>query len=128
MPELDNQSFVQRIFLLKAAMQMVQTNFLFGVGFGNFLPGLPFLFSAQLHYSTIFLQPVHNIFFLIAAETGVTGLLFVFWFLYKTLQKLKTIKTLLFIVIISLGMFDHYFLTLQQGQLLLTLILAICWI
>ena len=105
---------------------MVSKNPLFGVGINNFLNNLSFANSKQ----NLLIQPVHNIFLLTFAETGIIGLCFLialFAFAIKlTLQKQNKIYLLMAIfAIIFLGMFDHYFLTLQQGQLLFTLVISI---
>jgi O-antigen ligase len=125
---ITDESFTDRIFLLQSSWQMIQAHSLFGVGFGNFLNELPFV--KYHHGSVLLLQPVHNIFFLVAAETGITGLVFVLWFLYKTVKKGSQVivhRSWLVGIVIILGMFDHYFLTIQQGQLLFMLVLAMCW-
>ncbi len=78
-----------------------------------------------------FLQPVHNIFLLVAAEAGLVGLLIFLWFLTLTFRKQLgvgnwgLITSLL--VILVLGMTDHYWLTLQQNQLLLAIVLGLSW-
>jgi len=128
---LSDESVSSRIELMQAAQQMVIKNPVFGVGFGNFLSTLPF-YLIHSHFVQL-LQPVHNIFYLIAAETGIPGLLFFLWFLGKTLfasskrYTLNAIRLVLLSFVVTLGMFDHYFLTLQQGQLLLTFVLSFCW-
>ena len=121
-----NQSIWQRIELTQAAWQMFWQSPIFGIGLGNFLPRLPeFLLPRQFY----FLQPVHNIFLLTLTETGVIifGLtIFGLGLILKRLwQKRKHPLFLALLVIILTGFFDHYWLTLQQTQLLFALILGL---
>lgn len=93
----------------------------------------------QLNFSATYLQPIHNIFLLLASTTGVICTLLFAYFLGVTFLSLKrAVKRvegfiffkalfILFLSIIFVGMFDHFFLTIQQGQLLLVLILGLCW-
>lgn len=128
---LSDESIVQREILIGNSISMIKDHPTFGVGLNNFLINLP---SYQPQQPALFyLQPVHNIFLLIASETGIIGLGFFLWFLlftYKRIISQPLIHNSLFIILSSvliLGMFDHYFLTLQQGQLLLALVFGLCW-
>ena len=128
---------------------MIKSHPIFGVGLNNFLVELP---NVHKQDSNVFyLQPVHNIYLLILSQTGIVGFGFFIWFIGKTYQKLKAqssklkatsknlksekdyliIDPLSLIVALSviliLGLFDHYFLTLQQGQLLFAFTLGLCW-
>lgn len=125
-------SFTQRIELLKSSVTIIQSHPLFGVGLDNFIPASS-LISKPLS-PILYLQPVHNIFLLIAAETGLIGLIFISLFLFKTCKRLyakRNEASIIFLIILStiiiLGQFDHYWLTLQQGQLLISLVLGLCW-
>ena len=96
---------------------------LIGVGLGNYLTELPnYLVSRQIY----FLQPVHNIYLLILSETGVIGFSFFLFVLWNTLKNRFRIIHYSLFIILFLGLVDHYPLTLQQGQLLFTLLLAMC--
>lgn len=87
-----------------------------GTGLGT----APLLTSGQRlavsNYALAF-QPAHNIYLLLLSETGVVGLGLFFWLVRRSFRKLA--------VILILGLFDHYFLTIQQGQLLLVLVLGL---
>lgn len=130
---IQDESYVVRQQLNIAAIQTWKNSPLIGIGAGNFLVALPsHLVSRQIY----FLQPVHNIYLLLLSEIGVVGIALIvvgFIFLkyeYRTpnTDKDKHLRT--FIIynsvfsIFVLGLVDHYFLSLQQGQLLLTVVLA----
>jgi len=132
---LTDESIVQRENLIQSSIAMIKDDPLFGVGLNNFLVNLP---SYQRPHTPLFyLQPVHNIYLLILTQTGIVGLVFFVWFIYKTYGRindkgLRIKEVQPFIIyplslILILGMFDHYFLTLQQGQLLFAFILGLCW-
>jgi hypothetical protein len=82
----------------------------------------------------LYLQPVHNIFVLITAETGVVGLLLFLWLWFATFRRITnyelritgTLFSLLVIILIT-GSLDHYWLTLQQGQLLFATVIGLSW-
>ncbi|MBI4117243.1 MAG: O-antigen ligase family protein [Parcubacteria group bacterium] len=104
----------------------------FGVGPGNFVnwlkefnPGL----ASNLY------QPVHNIYLLIFSETGILGialfLLFIFFLIRCYLKNVEFNRPfhyslfILFASILFLGFFDHFLWTLQQGQIILWLVLGL---
>lgn len=133
---LSDESVTLRLSLAKDAITMIFTHPFLGVGPHNFLVALP---SYEQNARTVFtLQPVHNIFLLIGAETGYIGLVISLLFVISLCSRLwKKYKVsyvsekqfLLFLSItlseiIVLGMFDHYFLTIQQGQLLSTMVIG----
>lgn len=128
------ESLYLRNVLLQSAWVMFLSHPILGVGLGNFLPALPqFIFSKILFG---FLQPVHNMYMLVLAETGIVGLAgFLVLLGMAFAESFKKVKANLFfqfpflaLCAISLvGLTDHYFLTLQQGQLLFALILGIAF-
>ena len=131
-----NESVTSRIELMQVSLSLWQSHILFGVGFDNFLTNVPLGFSPNGH--TVLLQPVHNIFLLVLSETGLGGLVFFFVFLWHAIKHLihrlqtqsmqKTHIIFLIITFVSsllLGMEDHYLFTLQQGQLLFTVVLSL---
>ena len=135
---LTDESVTQRENLLLASWQLFSMHPLFGVGLNSFLPSLSQLPMLQLNF--FLLQPVHNIFVLVAVELGLVGLIVFIWFIGKTIYKnfknwqqesnrlsFSFLCLILLLQIIFTGMFDHYWLTLQQGQLLFALVLGMCW-
>lgn len=121
----DSHSLILRAKLASSAILMFKTSPFWGIGPAQFLPNLPNFFNFA---ETIrFLQPVHNIFLLVLAESGLLGLIaFLVPVVYlliklKNLAKDSSTARILLIGLASLlflGNIDHYFLTLQQGQLM----------
>lgn len=129
---LGDEAVTQRAFLMQQATIMIAQSPLFGVGLHNFFYHLSSATLWQNPY--LLLQPVHNIYLLIAAETGLVGLGLFLYFIFLTYKKLQSKKSIihnscfmLLSIILVLGLFDHYFLTLQQGQLLFAFVLGLCW-
>lgn len=125
-PELfAQQEIKERIELARAAREMFFDYPLTGVGLNNFIPRIP---EYSIIPSTVWLlQPVHNIFLLVLSETGIIGFLFFGWFLFQMIKKLSTINyklSIIFLAILLTGVFDHYWLTLQQTQVLLVIMLG----
>lgn len=125
-----DQSYTTRKALFDATLLMIGKHPL-GVGILHFLPTLPSFLNIG---KTFFLQPVHSIYMLIFAEYGVIGGGIFSFFAYKTLKRLLQVKNFVyqtpfisFVCILLLGLIDHYFLTLQQGQLLFCFILGLCY-
>ena len=131
------EALVQRSELIQTSLLLIQANPLIGVGLGNFIPSLaPLLKPLSIG---LYLQPVHNIYLLLTTETGLIGLAgfvtFIVLTYHRLFEKIQTplfrldffVFTLLLTLILIIGFFDHYFVTLQQGQLLFSLILGLCW-
>lgn len=120
-------SITRRVELLGSAAAMVESSPLIGIGLGQFTRALPsFDVPSGL---TLFIQPVHNVFALIAAESGIVALLsfltLLFFALRQTVRERRWLLTISLLQIIFLGMFDHYFYTLPQGLFMLGLILGL---
>lgn len=129
-------SFSQRIDLIKAATQMIKGGPLIGVGLANFTATLSD-YDGVSGFMRI-LQPVHNIFMLVAAETGILSLAAFLAFLLGLLRKLfitgklsppAGILSFQFSIMLAqlliLGMFDHYLITIQQGMLIFWLVVGL---
>lgn len=124
-----DQAIERREELMATSLQMVRDHPLFGVGLNNFIVNIPYYQRISRGTFFEYLQPVHNIFLLIATETGLIGLGIVIWFIvriYRGYQKGVVWPFLCLSIILVAGLFDHYFLTLQQGQLLLSFIVGSC--
>lgn len=120
----DSDSITQRIFYVDVFKNAIAHSPVFGIGVGNFVnyfydnyPGLP-----EWQY-----QPVHNLLLLITAEIGLIGglsfILFLGYNIYAAIRK-NEYKLFEYIVLFAVACllivsnFDHYFWTLQQGQIL----------
>ncbi len=123
-----DESVTERSALNTAAITLWLRSPTVGAGLGNFLVDLPGLTSVR-HVN--FLQPAHNIYLLVLSESGVVGLgvfLIVLGYgIWQFLARPRPPLLVSFIAILLLGVVDHYPVTLQQGQILLTLITALAY-
>ncbi len=124
-PQLaDNASITTRYELNHSAITQLLHNSLSGSGPNQFIYYLPrTTFSGQ---KTLFLQPAHNLSLLVLAETGLAGLLFGVWCINRLFKQLKWDHTEVsylvpLLALLLIGAVDHYPLTLQTGQMLLTI-------
>jgi len=143
----NSDSVSRRIVLLQYSWEMFRSSPVFGVGLGNFIPTMPERPIGQ----TYFWQPVHNIPVLLLTELGLAGMAIIGLLIWKGIRKLNIkykilkihIKNLkisknlpithypLFIIIswwliiFITGFFDHYWLTLQQGRLMLVMVIGL---
>jgi O-antigen ligase len=129
---IESTSVSRRLGLAEISLQVILHHPIYGAGLNNFtqimdqygfIPG-----------TTRFLQPVHNIYLLYLAETGLIGLLpLVYLFrtkLYSLISKFtnNSQSFIPLIFILAVGMVDHYPITLQTGQMMLAVAMAIPWI
>ena len=111
----------ERMLLSQSAYDLSLVNPLFGAGPTSFIRSLSTLNLYSLSQTRL-LQPVHNIFLLTLAEEGIFGLLIFALLLFSVFRRAQTPhKQALFLVLLIFGSFDHFLLTLHQGQLLLFL-------
>lgn len=122
----DDLSVVRRVELLQSAWVMIQSAPFSGIGLGLFTAKLP-AFGLPAG-PTLFLQPVHNIFALVAAESGLLALaVFLSIFVltaWEAWRKRRLVLLISLSQLIFLGFFDHYLYTLPQGLFLLFLTLG----
>ncbi|OGC60043.1 hypothetical protein A2890_02570 [candidate division WWE3 bacterium RIFCSPLOWO2_01_FULL_53_14] len=123
----DDYSVTRRIELLESAGEMVKSSPWVGVGLGQFTRTLPdFGIPTGL---SLFVQPAHNIFALVAAESGVLALMaflaLLFFAFRQTIRHRQWWLTISLIQLFFLGMFDHYLYTLPQGLFLFSLVLGL---
>ncbi len=113
----DSLALTRREELSVTAFSLWRQSPILGKGLNNFIPqGADLLLSGPSR----FLQPVHNIFLLALSETGLIGLIGLISLIGYPVYKRKLL--LIWGVIVFLGLFDHYFLTLPQGYRLLFLV------
>ncbi len=112
----------RRLVLSKASGVVIAKNPLIGVGAGNFVSEL--IDITEVPKVSWWLQPVHNVSLLIFSEMGFFGfgifLLLIIILMRKMLsqKKIPIFLSASFLIIILTGFADHYWLTLQQTQLL----------
>lgn len=127
----NSQSLNLRFFYNQEALRMIEQKPVLGVGQGNFVWSLMNLTGANLE--PWMWQPVHNIYLLIASETGLLGLFAFLGFLFLIIkgvwQRRKDLFVSCFLFLVSclfvIGLFDHFLWDLQQGQILFWLMLGL---
>jgi O-antigen ligase len=124
-----SNSVVLRESFNKIGIDLVKQNPILGNGSGSYISQMQKTYQlADWQY-----QPAHNIFIFTAAELGLAGLaalLFLIWQAIRCTWNKRTLIgfTLLvsLLVFVLLSNFDHYFVTIQQGQLLFFTLLGLC--
>ncbi|MBI2051705.1 O-antigen ligase family protein [Candidatus Roizmanbacteria bacterium] len=120
----DPLSLKKRIDLFSVAWQTFLAHPFSGVGLGNSLIAQS---KSALPYLIVSPQPVHNIFLLFLAETGIiAGALTLFFLIKYAVARLKNFSFFLCLLAVFVsGMFDHYWFTLQQNTLLLGVVFGL---
>lgn len=116
----------ERTILGQSALKAFWGHPVFGVGPGKLLTVIPDYFPPG--YWNI--QPPHNIFILVLAETGIFGFTLLLAGIYKIFSVAKN-NPLFFpglIAIFSSSLLDHYWLTSQQNRIILGIYLGLCLI
>lgn len=121
------KNVTERLSLAVSSGLLVSNHFLFGSGLNTFIPSLQNL-NINVN-SPILLQPVHNIFLLVFSETGVVGLLVAVALLYiasrKTIFDKEIYLSMAIIYVVISGFFDHYWITIQQNILMLSVLVGV---
>lgn len=124
---LIEQNISQRLDLAFISGKVISSHIFIGSGLGTYITNIPF-YKGIFTYSWL-LQPVHNIYLLIFTELGIGGLLAFCYIIYKSLTKaLKDQRIYLLIPLVFIlftGLFDHYWLTLQQNLLLVSILFGL---
>ena len=126
---INSQSASLRVHYNEVAMDLIFNNPMLGIGQGNFVNNF------SQYYSTLgtwVFQPVHNIYLLIASETGLIGLFIFLFFLALVFSgALRTGRPAaencfiyIYCFIMLTGLTDHFWWDLQQGQILFWLMLG----
>lgn len=122
---IDQPSLFRRSYLLESSYTLFKENAIFGVGLGQFTN----VASQELRpfETSRFNQPVHHNIMLWTTEAGITGIFILMsglWVLRKWISKNQqkdTTSTSLFSILLILTpllVWDHYLISLPQGQLL----------
>ncbi len=113
----EQQSVDERVGGWHEAIAIWKTKPLLGVGLGNYTTAVQQIYPTNPTWAY---QPVHNLALLLLAELGVAGLILVFSVFLVPLWRARTHWWWVPPIAI-IGLFDHYFLTLYPGLLLLGL-------
>jgi O-antigen ligase len=135
LPSFGDEAVLRRAELNLSAIRLWQDSPFVGIGLGNFIVRLP---ETSIHREISFLQPVHNMYLLLLTETGLIGICAaIILFLAVVGHVIRrvlvkgvqsggySIYAVPLLTLLLLGFADHYMLTLQQGQLLLTLFISL---
>lgn len=126
---LSGESLKERVDLINQTIAQISSNPVAGVGLNNSIIQVANQLSGG--FGLYFFQPVHNIYLLVMSETGLIGfilfLVFMSVIIFRSLRLhspyLPAILLLLF-----LGGFDHYLLTVQQGILIFVLFTSLAFL
>lgn len=129
-----DQALIDRKEYNQIGIQMIKDKPIFGWGIGESVLHMEQYSKTRLESWQK--QPIHNYFLLSAAELGIPGALTLLWIflshLWGLIKKIKKgfspILYSLIAILVSalvLMLFDHYFYTLQQTQMLLWISLGI---
>jgi O-antigen polymerase len=126
-------SLSERVVYNGIGLAVAMSNPLTGVGIGSYV-----LSQSTRAFEFLGLtqpwqwQPAHNLVIAIAAETGVVGLLsFISLLVIVVIRLLRqqteksALALSLLAVLLTSAMFDHFFLTLEQGRLIFSLVLIL---
>jgi len=128
---LESISTSERQLYKEQARELIFNQPLTGVGVGNYTLGV--FNQIDSEKPAYYYQPVHNIFPLVFAETGVFGFLFFllliilvisYTIIKGKIDNISVIYFLAFLALLIISYFDHYLWTLYFGQMLLWLTLA----
>lgn len=116
----------ERAILNRASLKVFGNFPVFGIGPGKLLTRLPDYFPPGFWN----IQPPHNIFILILAETGGFGFAVLLIGIYKIFS--SAMRSPLFfpglIAVFSSSLLDHYWLTSPQNRIILGIYLGLCLI
>lgn len=119
-------SFIQRIQLAEAAGKIFSSKMINGTGMNTFI--LAALKFATEERGVWFLQPVHNIYLLTFCESGIIGLSALFISIYLLIRRINFGKEfwfgLMILFFLITGLFDHYWITIQQNLLVLSFLIG----
>jgi hypothetical protein len=117
-----DRSWSERQDLIRASFRVIKEDWLTGIGGGNFVKGMEG-FVPRTSRGILLTQPVHNIFLLYLSEYGILGFLLIFYVLFYTIiknfKKISLYGLLIILVIMVIGLFDHYLFSLPQGMVIL---------
>lgn len=109
------------------AWNIIQENFLWGVGLGNYEHALQqFLTMTGLSYEPWQLAPVHSVPVLFIAEWGAAPMVVVSLLLLYGVRRMRALRWLL-LPLLPMLLLDHYFITQLSALWWLTLVFLMLW-
>jgi len=120
-------SLFGRRWLTEQALESIKDHMIVGVGAGSFIFDL-----ARYAPEGAFIEPVHNLFLLMWAELGITGIISIIGLIIfigkKILEENESRSVLSGALLASIGLiclFDHYFWSTAPGRIMLGLSLGL---
>ncbi len=117
----DTLTLQKRWELITNAFSIIIRHPITGVGPGTYLLSQSRFIS---RFNLFFNQPVHNIFLLFLTENGLLAGGLILVFLIITVKNYRSTLLYVFLAIALTGLFDHYWLTLQQNFLLAAVVMG----
>lgn len=118
LPKTGYREIDYRVDLARSSLTMFRQKPILGVGLNNFIPTLAK--ESGAFKNSWELQPVHNIYLLVLSQLGAIGLYAMCYMLYISLMA----NGYLLMAILFTGLFDHYWITLQQNMLMFALVIS----
>lgn len=114
-------SVIERLNQLKISSYLFLKHPFFGTGASTFVYSITNFeeFKKRIYV----LQPVHNIFILFLVEYGFFGIAYIIFLAKRYKKYLRVTIFLLFILVF--GIFDHFFMSINQGLLLVSLTICL---
>jgi O-antigen ligase len=118
----------QRLTLAEVSGRLYSQKPASGWGLNNFIPAASGVKTKELY--SWFFQPVHNVPLLVLVETGIVGFGLFSWYtvsLAKRAAHAPSYFGLCLVFILVTASLDHYWMTLQQNQLLLAVLIGLMY-
>jgi len=115
---LEIKSYEERILSYKDFWQIIKNHWLVGTGIGNYT--LVLHDQITNNYNSFYYQPIHNVFLLILAETGIISFIFFISLIIYLLMinfKFNNFNLSILIIIIFIMLLDHWWWSLHFGVL-----------
>lgn len=119
-------SVAERALLLTESTKIILEYPIIGVGLGNHLTkvGADSTYSIPHLFERYWLQPVHNVWFLLASELGLVVIALLIFLTAKFLRKRDGVGLLILFVLLT-SLLDHFWITLYQPLLFLALVVPV---
>ena len=120
---LEQISLTERTDQVFSAKDVIKKHPLFGVGAGNYVNYV----EKESELKNDFIQPVHNSYLLLWAETGLFSLVLLLLFIYFLIRKgrRETFSLAVIVALLLLMFFEHWFFSLPFGIIFFFFILGV---